>query len=338
MLFSLLKRRRHFFMLCIIFCGWIPLMKAEDGPSFTRHPTFLESSQSYNKKRFATVVGGTVGTYSLALVGLNSLWYAGYPRTKFHWFNDIGEWNQMDKMGHCQTAYFESVWSYQLYKWTGAKPTKAIIGGAVTGLLLQSTIEVFDGFSEKWGASAGDLTFNTIGSLMFLWQEFAWHEQRFQLKFSPHIENYKKGQLADRAKDLYGANFIQSFLKDYNAQTYWLSINPASFNKNQKHARWINISLGYGAGNMYGGFDNTWTDKQGQSINRNDIKRYRSFLLSFDCDFTKIPCHNRTGKLFLGLLNIFKLPTPALEINTLGQVIFHPLYFLNWEVPLYIKK
>jgi hypothetical protein len=336
MLFSSFQRKQHFFMLVILF---FTLNKAVgQDSSFQRKITFLETAPSFNKKRFATVVGSTTATYAAALTGLNYLWYAGYPRTRFHWFNDFGEWNQMDKLGHCQTAYFESVFSYQLYKWSGAKVNKAAIGGAMTGLLLQSTIEVFDGFSEKWGASAGDLTFNTIGSVMFLWQELAWHEQRFQIKFSPHIESYKKGVLADRAKALYGSNFAQSFLKDYNAQTYWLSINPASFNKKQKHARWINISLGYGAGNLYGGFSNTWQDDKGNVVDRSDLKRYRSFYLSLDCDFSKIQARSRTAKLFLGILNIFKLPAPALEVNTLGQVIFHPLYFLNWEVPLYLKK
>ena len=336
MLFFSIQRKQHFFIL-IVLCLTLDKAVGQD-TSIHKKITFLEPAPSFNKKRFATVLGGTTATYAAAFTGLNYLWYAGYPRSKFHWLNDFGEWNQMDKIGHCQTAYIESFFSYQLFKWSGAKPNKAAIGGAITGLVLQSTIEVFDGFSEQWGASGSDIAFNALGSLMFLWQELAWHEQRFQIKFSPHIENYKKGVLSDRAKELYGANFAQSFLKDYNAQTYWLSINPASFNKKQRHARWINISFGYGAGNLYGGFDNTWVDSKGNAFNRNDLKRYRSFFLSLDCDFTKIPSRTKTGKLFLGLLNIFKLPAPALEVNTLGQVIFHPLYFLNWEVPLYLKK
>jgi hypothetical protein len=61
-------------------------------------------------------------------------------------------------------------------------------------------------------------------------------------------------------------------------------------------------------------------------------------VISIDADFTKIPTRTRTGRVLLGLLNTIKLPAPALEFNTLGQVVFHPLYFLNWEVPLYIKK
>jgi hypothetical protein len=330
---------KKYLTIILLFLVSIQILSAQDSiPPFTKKITFLEPSPTYNKKRFATALTGQLGLCTGALVGLNYAWYVGYPRSRFHFFNDMGEWQQQDKIGHMLGGYFQSSWSYNVYKWSGVKHNRAAWAGALTGWGFQTTIEILDGFSQKWGASTGDVLFNSLGAGWFLWQEMLWKEQRILLKISTHQVNYPKGQLAERAKELYGSQIYETFLKDYNSMTFWMSVNLASFNKKQKHARWLNLAVGYGAGGMYGGFDNTWKDSQGNIINRNDVQRYRRFVISIDADFTKIPTRTRTGRVLLGLLNTIKLPAPALEFNTLGQVVFHPLYFLNWEVPLYIKK
>jgi hypothetical protein len=41
--------------------------------------------------------------------------------------------------------------------------------------------------------------------------------------------------------------------------------------------------------------------------------------------------------MVLGILNIIKLPFPAIEFNTLGQFVFHPMYFLNFNAPLTVN-
>jgi len=299
---------------------------------------WLAPAPHFNNARFATVIGGTGAIYGTTLTGLNYLWYAGYPRSSFHFFDDAGEWQQIDKCGHAFTANFESNWMYNAYVWSGMKPKKAALYGSLSGFLMQSSIEVLDGFSAKWGASVSDLGANLFGSTMFLWQQLLWKEQRIQMKINMTSFNYPNGMLLARSNDLYGSSFIEKTMKDYNDLNYWLCINPASFNPHQKHARWINIAVGYGAGNMYGGYSNTWIDKNGKQVDRSDQKRYRRFFLSIDADFTKIHTRTRAGKAFLGMLNAIKLPAPALEVNTLGQVIFHPCFFMNWEVPIYLKR
>lgn len=291
-----------------------------------------------DKKRLAGVSSGIVGVYAGTFVGLNYLWYADYPRSKFHFFNDNGEWMQVDKLGHAQTAYFESYWVYNMYRWCGLSNNKSAWIGGSTAFLLQATIELFDGLSAEWGASPGDLLANFGGATLFTTQQLLWKEQRILFKISPHYIDYPVGELDQRAANLYGTNFIQRSLKDYNAQTYWLSFNIAAFNKKQQHAKWLNLAVGYGADGMYGGFENKWIDEDGKQIDRTDIKRYRQFYVSVDADFSRIPARTKTGKVLLGMLNVIKLPAPALEINTKGEFIFHPLFFMNWEVPLYIVK
>jgi hypothetical protein len=288
-------------------------------------PYWLVPSPVFNKKRLALFVGTGTVAYAATLYALNNLWYADYPHSSFHFFDDRGEWQQIDKCGHTATTYLEAYYIMHILRWTGVKPKPAAIYAGLTAFMLQNTIEVFDGFSAEWGASWSDIAANFAGAAVMTSQDLVWGEQRIRLKVLPHYQSYPAGELQDRADQLYGTTTAQKLLKDYNAMNYWLSINPASFNKNQLHVRWLNVALGYGAGGMYGGYDNVWYDEAGVYHDRTDIVRYRRFFLSLDVDFSKIKTHSRYVKAFLGLLNIIKVPAPGIEFNTKGEVIFHPL-------------
>jgi hypothetical protein len=200
------------------------------------------------------------------MIGLNYIWYKDSLRSKFKFFNDAKEWKQVDKLGHLHTAYFESVWATQMLKWAGVDHKKASIYGALVGFTIQSSIEIFDGFSEKWGASWSDIGFNALGSGMALTQNLLWKEQRIRTKYSFHQVSYPDAQLEQRAIDLYGEGKIERLIKDYNSLAIWVSITPSRFMKNPRpQAKWLALSLGYAGGDMYGGFDNSWEDEE---INR----------------------------------------------------------------------
>lgn len=53
-----------------------------------------------------------------------------------------------------------------------------------------STIEVFDGFSTGWGASANDLLADFSGVLIYSSQYLEWKEERIVPKFSYHFTHY----------------------------------------------------------------------------------------------------------------------------------------------------
>lgn len=288
---------------------------------------FLKASDTLYHCRVITVASTWTGIYGGALVGLNSLWYKNYPRSSFHFFNDNGEWNQIDKCGHMFTSYFEGVWSVNALQWAGVSDKKAAWYGSLTGTVMQTSIEILDGFSAQWGASPGDLTANTAGSLLCLSQQLLWNEQRVQLKFSAHPVKYDI-TLQNRVDDLYGKNFTQQWLKDYNGQTYWLSVNPKSFfrNEDSKFPAWLNIAAGYGANGMFGGYTNQWTEN-GILINRNDIQRTRQFYISPDIDFTKIKTKSHLLKTIFFMANALKMPAPSIEFNTAHQLKFHAISF-----------
>ncbi|MEO7835971.1 MAG: DUF2279 domain-containing protein [Ginsengibacter sp.] len=270
----------------------------------------------YNKKRIKFVTVANIIGYGGTLIGLNAIWYAKYPRSGFHFFNDDAEWQQMDKVGHIYSAYTESRASMEAWRWAGLSRKKSIWIGGLSGVAYQSIIEILDGFSSQYGFSPGDFTANILGSATFISQELAWNEQKIKLKFSFHRKNYGEADLDKRADILYGKTEIERFIKDYNGQTYWASANIHSFFPETKLPHWLSISIGYGAEGMFGGTKNIGYDNEGNVIfDRGDIKRYRQWYLSPDVDFTKIKTNKKGIKILLFVLNSFKFPAPTLEFS-----------------------
>ena len=279
------------------------------------------------KNRVKTVAIANVVGYSAILIGLNAAWYANYPRSSFHFFNDNGEWLQVDKVGHFYSAYIESRASMELWRWTGISRKKRIWLGGMSGVVYQTAIEVLDGFSKEWGFSWGDFTANVVGSATLISQELAWDDQRIKIKFSFHRNNYQDAVLNARADDIYGKSFSERLLKDYNAQTYWASANIKSFFPETNLPGWLSIAVGYGAEGMFGATSNIWKDKHTDIIyDRSDIRRYRQWYLSPDVDFTKIKTRKKAIKVLLTVLSAFKFPAPSLEFSK-GSFKFHALHF-----------
>lgn len=292
--------------------------------SFTSTSTtrigFMQEQDSLTKKqikrRTKIIAGANVAGYGAAMVGLYSAWYKNYPQTNLHSFDDFNEWKGMDKIGHAYGVYAESLASMELWRWTGISRKKRIWIGGLSGPVYHTVIEVLDGFSAEWGWSWTDIGANFIGSGMLIAQELVWDEQRIQFKFSFHRKSYSDQSLNQRSNKIFGSSTAERFLKDYNGQTYWLSTNIRSFFPESKWPRWLNIAVGTGAEGMFGAFDNTGKDDLGNiNFSRTDIKRYRQWYLSPDIDLTKIKTNKKGLKLALRLLNIVKIPMPALEYS-----------------------
>ena len=90
----------------------------------------------------------------------------------------------MDKMGHMFTAYMYTSYLSDIARWTGVESKKADWIGFGTAMLFQTTIEIMDGYSDRWGFSWSDMAFNAIGAGLYIGQQRLWHEQRILLKFS----------------------------------------------------------------------------------------------------------------------------------------------------------
>lgn len=273
-------------------------------------------------RRNVRIVLGTEATlYAASMIGLYFAWYAGYPQTSFHFYDDNAEWLLMDKCGHLATSYIVGSFGYQLLKDAGLDEKRSIWLGGTLGFAFLTTIEVFDGFSQGWGFSWGDMAANALGAGLFIGQQFLWHEQRIMIKYSFHTTEFPKYR-----PDLLGENLIQQTIKDYNGITVWASCNFKSLflNKESKFPAWLNFAFGYGATGMTGGFVNA-TEYHGKPIPY--YERQRQFYFSLDVDFTKIPTNNKFLKYTFKVLNIFKLPFPTVEYNTGDEWKWHWIFF-----------
>ena len=308
---------------------------------FSQNQQFFELSDTFSKPRFWSTVGTSTALFTGTIIGLNEIWYKDFERSSFHTFNDWREWNNMDKAGHAFTAYFQTSYSFDVMRWTGVDRRNALWVAMGLGTLFQGTIEILDGYSEKWGFSVYDVGFNTAGIFLFAGQELAWQDQRFVLKVSNSFPTYSNEDIlsrsgdatsspAERAEELYGSALSTRFIKDYNGQTIWLSLNPASFiNSNTPFPKWLNVAVGYGAENLYGGYVNSWNniDDQSFTLNTPNFQRSKQFFLSLDIDLKRIKTKKPFIRFLLKGLNIFKIPSPTLSLTEGKGIRFHALYW-----------
>lgn len=280
----------------------------------------LSFAQTDSLKALKIAIGVEAGIYASSLYGLNKLWYSDYPKSKFHWYNDNDAWLQMDKVGHVYSAYQAGLLGMDVMRWSGVPEKKAIWYGGAYGAIFLTTIEILDGHSAEWGASWGDLIANTSGSALIIGQELLWQQQRLQLKYSFYPSKY-----ADQNPSLLGENTIQQALKDYNAQTLWISANINEFLPNTKLPNWLNIAFGYGADGMTSG---TLSDQHpivesGCYLN----PRNRQYYLSLDVNLRKIDTGNVFFNKALKVLSFIKIPLPAMMYNSKGEFQFYSIYY-----------
>ncbi|HAI19555.1 MAG: DUF2279 domain-containing protein [Xanthomarina sp.] len=284
--------------------------------SQTKLNQFLKPSDTLNTSRRNAVVITEASMATLTLVGLNQLWYADYPKSKFHTLNDNNQWLQMDKLGHVFSAYQLGRLGANTLHWSGVSKQDQLIYGSTIGVAFLTVVEVFDGYSEEWGFSWGDMAANVTGAGLYVGQELLWKEQRFTIKYSFHRTDY-----APQNPEVLGNGFSEEFLKDYNGQTYWLSLNLHAFFKESKIPSWLNVALGYGAEGMI----------SGSNTNDNDVVQeqnpYRQFYLSLDLDLTRIKTNSHVLRTIFDVFNVIKVPFPALEFNDKNGIKFHGIYF-----------
>ena len=262
---------------------------------------------SDDKTKGGLVAGANIGAYGGAMVGLYSLWYKKYPQSKFHFFNDNKEWLQVDKVSHAYGAYMEGRVSMGLWQWAKAPKNNAIWFGGLSGLAYEAIIEILDGYSAEWGFSTGDFLANMAGSALLVSQQLAWGEQRIQMRYSTHPVEYPNDAAHVRVDELFGKSKMEKLVKDYNPQTYWLTVNYAAFFKNKNLPNWLPASFGYGGQNMFGAFVNTGA--------ASGLQRYRQWYFAPDIDLTQIKTNSDMLHALFFVMTLFHFPSPSIEFS-----------------------
>ena len=285
--------------------------------------TLFDRSPAPDRGRLKALGFTIIGLYVIAVTGLYFFWYRKTKLNAFHWFDDRKEWNQIDKAGHIYGGYFQTVWGYELLRWAGLSNKQSAVIGALLGISIQSSIEIMDGYSSKWGASYSDLGGNFIGAFIAASQYWMWEEQRIMLKFSYDGGDYPTGELGERSSELFGDDALDRGLKDYNHMTLWASVNPSKFYPGI-YPDWLCYSVGYSTENLYGGFENKWTDKNGNKHDRTDLPRLRVLNFSLDADLPKLNKGDKKELAIFKMLNIFKVPFPRLQHKWKADKVVNP--------------
>jgi len=314
-----MKRRLQLIIGLLFILGInIPSYSCIKGFSDDEEYTIIQDTLSLKKARLTGVISGASALYIGSMAYLQYVWYKDHERVPFEFYNDLGGYNQIDKFGHIYGSYLESYIGFHSLLWAGVSRKKAVIYGGSLGFIMQLPIEIWDGMYEGWGFSWSDVGANALGSLLVIGQELAFQEQIVKYKFT-----FSPSPYADQANGYLGNGFNQLFY-DYNGHTYWFSAAINQVIKNKIIPEWVNFAVGYSAGGMFGEFENK-TQYKGVTIPATE--RYRKFLFSFDIDFCKIPARNKNLKRLFNSMFMIKVPFPAIEINTKGQLKFHPLYY-----------
>lgn len=264
------------------------------------------------KNRLKPLLITTGAAYATSLVALNELWYSNHERESFHFFNDGKEWQQMDKVGHFFSAFHLGSTSRSALKWAGVEEDKALLYGSLASTAMMASIELFDGFSSAYGASFNDLIANASGTLLFYGQQQLWNEVKIHPKFSFRRTGYSQ----QRPKVL-GENLAGEILKDYNGQTYWLSMDLSRLIEAKKFPKWLNLAVGYGAEEMIFAEDHA-------NI-QSGFSPTRQYYLALDFDLNEYQSSSTFVNMLIYIINMIHLPAPALEYSS-GKLNFHFFY------------
>lgn len=272
-----------------------------------------------NYKKYLAIV--FAAGYLITLLWLSSVWYDAY--TGFHFFDDLFEWEYLDKLGHFFASFHLGLFFYRIFGDPGSlNPSLQKKWICFAGFIFLLPIEILDGFSLNYGASPADLLANGLGGL------FCYYHITFKVlsdtlpKFSFHTTAF-----AIIRPTLLGSNIFQQTIKDYNGQTYWLSMDINRIFDSKILPSWLLLTIGYGAEGLLGGHDNVWNTKDGELNDYSTVIRTKRILISLDINTNNLRKKGRLLNYLLSPFVLIKFPAPAVEINFERGIIFHPIYF-----------
>lgn len=227
----------------------------------------------------------------------------------FHFMEDIQYALWVDKFGHIYGGYATSYLFTEAFITSGFGWELSNILGSVMGLGYMSYIEVLDGFSKGFGFSPTDYYANVLGAGFFLAQYYVPCLQNFNPKFM-YVNPKWLGE-KDR-------NPHESFIDNYSAQTFWLSINVQNLFGGvvaRYVPEWLELSIGYAAYSLcyppLEGCDPSVSEQVSP-----DAWGNRKIIISVDYNLVKLlPDGPPFWNWFKQNFKLFKLPAPAIEFG-----------------------
>jgi hypothetical protein len=201
--------------------------------------------------------------------------------------------------------------------------TSTILGSAL-GLSYMTYVEVLDGYSLGFGFSPSDFYADVLGAGFFVAQYYFPVLQNF----SPKFEYVNPAWLGEHDRIPH-----DSFIDNYSTQSFWMSINIRNlFGGSVKDylPKWLNLSFGYVAYSLCvkDWRTNEFAYPKDISHPVSDIVAgNRKIIVALDYDLAKLlPDGPPFWNWMKQSLNLFKLPSPAIEFGFEGKTKFYILY------------
>ena len=220
----------------------------------------------------------------------------------FQFFNDNAEWKQVDKIGHFYSTYYFSYGTSKALRWCNVKQKKADLIGSLVGFGVMLPIEILDGFSESYGASAGDLVANAAGSAFFLGKLYCGMNKGSSLSFHFTEQNTLRCR-----PSVLGEVPLAKFSrittdKPIGFRLIWTSLYVSKVAES---------AVGYGAEGMVYARDE-------QNIEAGYSEPIRQYYLSIDFDLTAIKSRSKAVNTLIFFASMIKIPAPTIEFSSKG--------------------
>lgn len=283
--------------------------------------------RTFRPVRFWGGIGGAVAVDIPVMYALSTVWYGEDERQSFHWYSDVtppgqpsdirdngwlDDWNtyaQQDKLGHVWVTWHltRAVGAYG--RWAGLSDGQAALFGGVVSTLFQTQIEVYDGFSNVYGASRTDILANAVGGVVGGLQ-VAYPERTgwFAGKYSYHRSPYYNEE----------ANIFSNAIKDYDGISFWLSVRPKKLLEGRARELWpgwLGLAVGYSGTNL--GHEYSGWAPGGESNGGPDFVHKRQLFIGPDLDVIRWAAERaeEPWRTVGRLLEFVRLPAPALQLT-----------------------
>ena len=254
------------------------------------------------------LVGGGLGAANVGLfVWEKNRWWSD-ARVPFHFYDHLGYAGNLDKLGHFFATDVQALVAARLFEWSGVRPARAALWGALLAFLFQTHIEIHDGFSPRYGFDRYDEVANFLGAAWFYAHERLPFLEPFSIRWSYVPSAAWRAGFRERR-----ANHT-TFADDYSGHSYWLSARlgdllPEGWGRHWP--RFLCLSAGVSL--------NDWVESRPRS-------GYRSYYLGLDVDFRRLlPRRTWLGRTLGDLLDRLHLPGPAIRLYPRPTV--HLLYY-----------
>lgn len=278
--------------------------------AFAQEQSALPDSCLKKRKTFFIVAGSG---YVAGMSGLGYTWYRQQGLTSFSFFNDAPQWMGMDKAGHAFTAFYlaenaEMALRSLCYPARRARNMAALLAWAA-----MLPIEILDGFSPAYGFSWTDAGANFSGALLY-WLQSAKGQVFIRPKYS-----FRPSPYASLRPEVLGSSATEQWLKDYNGQTYWLSVDWQAFFARRPLTVPLTLTVGYGAEAMV-------YARREENLQAG-FSPYSQLYFSIDVEWSRVPASKPWLRTAFRFLNMIKIPAPTIAWDEHRGWQFHWFYF-----------